>query len=319
MTYAPVSARPRSRAFAVGLVTMLALAACSGGDDDDSEPSADPVPTVDAAETERADDAEAEADSLATDLDSAEADLDAETELEAAEAARADAAEAEVDTLTSELETAQADLATTQTELDTAQTELDTTQADLATTQTDLEAADAALAESQAQVTAETQRADTAEAEVARFTNLFPVVVESTLEGIELEQAGTYNLAWTEAYCDTFTTCGTLPVTRQASFVQTPDDFLRVTVAGILDAGLFSVDGSLYGITDSLTALPPCPDGTPRRARITITTYANNVEIDADGNRSVTGLEGSITVDAPNLPGCDGGLVFYGIGMTRVG
>lgn len=171
----------------------------------------------------------------------------------------------------------------------------------------------------EALVASETVRADTAETEVERFTDLFPIEVESTLDGIELEQEGVWNITWVEAYCDTFATCGTLPTVAQATFTRTEDDFLRVQVAGILDAGLFAIDGSLYAITDSETALPACPDGTPRDARITITVYANDIRIDADGTRSVTGLEGAITVDSRTEGDCPGGLVFYGVNLSRTG
>jgi hypothetical protein len=270
----------RRRSRRVAVVLVAALAvAACSGDDDDGD-SADET-SVGSESVDGDGDADTGDDQATENLTN---ELDAAVE-------RAVSAESEAASLTVELEAAEADLAT----------------------------ANETNVQLEADNEAETARADAAEAQVEAFTNLFPVVVESTLEGIDLEQAGTYNLTWSEAYCDTFSTCGTLPVTTQATIVLTPENFLRIQVPGIIDAGLFAVDGSLYGITDSPTALPPCPDGTPRRARITMTIYADDISVDAEGNRTVVGLAGSITVDAPDLGDCSGGLVFYGVELDRAG
>ena len=222
---------------------------------------------------------------------------DDQAEIDEANTAAA-AAAAEVETLTAELDDAAAEAERSAAEL-----------ADAETANRDLTAEKAA----------ETERADGAEEQLQSIAELFPFEVESTLTGIELDLAGTYSIRWAEAYCDTFSTCGTLPTVAEATFVRTPEDFLRVQVPGILDAGLFAIDGSLYGITDSFTALPACPDGTERRARITITAYSDNVLIQQDLSREVVRLGSSITIDAPDLPGCPGGLVFYGAELTPSG
>src|SRR6056297_3586529 len=152
---------------------------------------------------------------------------DGQAEIDEANAAAA-AAAAEVETLTAELDDAAAEVERSAGEL------------------ADAETANRQLA---AETAAETERADAAEEQLQSITELFPFEVESTLAGIELDLAGTYSIKWAEAYCDTFATCGTLPSVTEATFVRTADDFLRVQVAGILDAGLFAIDGSLYGIT----------------------------------------------------------------------
>ncbi len=116
----------------------------------------------------------------------------------------------------------------------------------------------------------------------------------------------------------TSTSARSTPSTSQATFVRTPDDFLRVVVPGVLDAGIFAVDGSLYAIVDSdTTSLPACPDGTPRDTRVTMTVYADDIQVNDDGSREVTGLEGAITLDARNVGGCSGGVAFYGVRMSR--
>jgi len=266
---------------AIGLVGALAVAACSGDDDDGDEPAA--------AADEDAGTADADDD------DGDDAELDAALERAEAAEAEAEAAEAEAEVLATELSDANEQVA----ELESAQTE----------TVSELET----LAES------ETIRADNAEAEVQEFSDLFPVVVESTLAGIELDQEGTWNLDWHESYCD-FDFCPLTPTTPQATFARTPEDFLRVVVPGVLDAGIFAVDGSLYAIVDSdTTALPPCPDGTPRDTRVTMTVYADDIRVNLDGSREVTGLEGAITLDARTNGDCTGGVAFYGVEMSRAG
>lgn len=233
---------------------------------------------------------------------------DGQAEIDAANEAAATAS-AEVETLTAQLEDAEAAAATAAGEADAAVEQAATELAD----------AEATNEELSAEVAAESERADAAEEELQAISELVPFEVESTLTGIELELAGTYSIKWAEAYCDTFSTCGTLPAVTEATFVRTPDDFLRLQVPGILDAGLFAIDGSLYGITDSFTALPACPDGTQRRARVTVTAYSDNVVIEQDLSRDVVRLGSSITVDAPDLPDCPGGLVFYGAELTPTG
>jgi multidrug efflux pump subunit AcrA (membrane-fusion protein) len=287
--------RRSSRLAACGIVFALVAAGCSG-DDDAEDTSTDETTEESSGATDDGTAESTESSDAGTADGADDAALDEAGERAEAAEAEAAAAQAEAEQLATDLEAAQAQAAEAEAQV------ADTTET--------LEALAAA----------ETIRADTAETEVERFSDLFPIEVESTLAGIELDQAGTYNLVWNEAYCDTFTTCGTVPRTTQATFTRTPDNFLRVQVPGILDAGLFSVNGSLYAITDSTTALPPCEDGSgPRVARITITTYADDIRIESDGSRSVTGLEGAITIDSTSRTGCPGGLVFYGVQMNKVG
>ena len=75
---------------------------------------------------------------------------------------------------------------------------------------------------------------------------------------------GVYGITYQEAYCETFTVCGTVPDVTVAEIYTTPEGFLRFRVDGILDAGLFALEpnqdggpteGALYGITDSLIRL----------------------------------------------------------------
>ncbi|HSJ91152.1 MAG TPA: hypothetical protein VK917_03740 [Ilumatobacter sp.] len=227
-------------------------------------------------------------------LDSAE--LDAAIE-------RAEAAEAERDALAAQLE-----------EMDEADPEaIAAMEAELATAQDEL-----ALA--QLQLEATTARADTAEARVAEVEEIvgqFPIALDSSL--IPEDMPGDYRITFQEAYCAGFSTCGSPPGPTTATVYFTPERFLRIGVTGILDAGLFALEGSLYGITDSFTALPACGE-TQRRARITLTTYAGSVAVQEDGTRVVNDLNASITIDAPDEgPDCPGGLVFYASRLIPAG
>lgn len=176
------------------------------------------------------------------------------------------------------------------------------------------------LALARADVQTQTARADAAEAQIAEIEAVagqFPIMLDSSL--IPDDMPGTYRIDFTEAYCDGFSTCGAPPAPTNATVYWTPEQFLRIGVDGILDAGLFALDGSLYGITDSPTALPPCGD-VARRARITMTMYAGSISVLEDGTRVVNDLNASITIDAPaEGADCPAGLVFYASSLTPAG
>lgn len=243
-----------------------------------------------------ADDADAGDDGASSQVDDLQAELDAANE-------RADAAEAELAEISAELE------------------ELAGVDADRAD---EVIAAFAAVNEELALARAEiqqlTQRAETAEgriAEIEEVAGQFPIQLDSSL--IPDDMPGTYRIDFAEAYCEGLTSCGAPPQPTNATIYFTPEQFLRIGVDGILDAGLFALDGSLYGITDSLTALPPCGD-IQRRARITITLYAGSISVLEDGTRVVNDLNASLTVDAPaEGPDCPAGLAFFASSLTPAG
>ena len=85
-----------------------------------------------------------------------------------------------------------------------------------------------------------------------------------------------------------------------------------------LFAALFAsiLVGSTFAAADT-TTLPPCPDGTPRDTRVTMTVYADDIQVNEDGTREVTGLEGAVTLDARTSGDCTGGVAFYGVSMSR--
>jgi len=213
--------------------------------------------------------------------------------------ARAEAAEQERDDLAAQLAESEDVVATVTAERDEAVAASDQLTTDLA---------------------AETERADAAEAvleELQAIAGQFPIGLDSSL--IPDDMPGTYTITYQEAYCDGFSTCGTLPSVNQARVYFDSNQFLRIEVPGILDAGLFALEGSLYGITDSLTALPPC-GGADTLARVTITMYAGAISVADDATRTVSDVQASITIDASqNGPDCPSGLVFYASRLTPTG
>lgn len=211
--------------------------------------------------------------------------------------------------LADQVAAAEAEVARLTEELDSA-----TAAADAAAVAAD-EAA-AANEELSTQLAAETERADEAEGTLEGIASIFPVTIDSSLDNSVI--AGNWNIRYEEVYCDTYAFCGTTPRVGQATIATTPERFLRLDIPGILSAGLFSVSGSLYGITDSTQLVAPCENG-PRIARLTVTLYADGVTLAVDGTRTVQEMAASITVASPNEDGCPGGLVFYGAQLTRAG
>ena len=229
--------------------------------------------------------------------------------------------------LEADVAAARAEVATVEGERDTLAGELETAteqaeQAESAAAEVidELDAAAAKNEELAAEVAAETERANTAEAALAELGDIadgFPLILDASL--IPENLPGTYNISFAEAYCDGFATCGSVPTATQATVTTTPEGFLRIAVPGILDAGLFALEGSLYAITDSFTALPQC-NGADQRARVTLTLYADDATITEDFTRQVDSIGASITIDTPyEGPDCPNGLVFYASSFTPAG
>jgi len=194
-------------------------------------------------------------------------------------------------------------------ELEESEGAVETATSELATTAAELEDAQAENEVLAATVETERSRADEAEAQLAAIEGIFPINVDTSLVGMEL--AGSYTISFSEKFCDFATGCGTTPQANQAIIGVTPENFLDITIPGILQGGLFAVNGGLYAITDSQTAIPPCGD-VPRRGRVTITLWPSTIIVAQDGSLVPTNLEASITLDAPAIDDCPSGLVFWG-------
>jgi hypothetical protein len=164
----------------------------------------------------------------------------------------------------------------------------------------------------------ETQQGLTAAVTAERdgLAALFPVEVDTSLVGVDL--VGTYDAVYTETYCEGLESCEAAPSTTEVQIRETPEDWLELVMDGYVTTALFRVDGGLYAVTDSTTALSDC-NGEPRLAHITITMYARGVEAAADGTTTVTSLGASFTTETPAVGDCPAGLAFYGAQLTPRG
>jgi hypothetical protein len=237
----------------------------------------------------------------------------------------ADEAAAELATATDRAEAAEAERDEAAAARDELAAELETTIETDAEARAELEealaAAEADLVQAEAEAAEATARAEAAEARVAEIEDIagqFPISLDSSL--IPDDMPGTYSISYQEAYCDPgFVLCGSVPPQNVAEIYYDADQFLRIRVDGVLDAGLFSLDGSLYGITDTIGTLTSC-SGAERRARVTITMYAGSVSVQQDGTRVVNDVNASITLDAPpDGEGCPGGIQFFASTFTKQG
>jgi uncharacterized protein YoxC len=159
----------------------------------------------------------------------------------------------------------------------------------------------------------QTQRTSTVVAERDALATLFPIDFDASLVGVDL--VGTYDVDLTRAYCEGFATCATLPPVDEFAIRATPEGWLELVIDDFVTAGLYRVDGALYAIADSTTAVAACA-GTARVARVAVTMYANGLTVADDGTTQVTDLGASLTLQAPATSTCPAGLAFYGAQVT---
>lgn len=254
-------------------------------------------------------DATAEVTSLTTERDTLNDRLtDLDTRLATATADVAELTAQRIG-LTAELTALQASLAAAELRVAELETLLDTAADTTATL-------DERLAVLDVQVGYLLERATAAEEERDALLQLFPIELDSSLQGVDL--AGTWNLRWDEAYCTGLATCGTVPTFSRITITETPEGWLRVTAGGVFDAGLFEVEGALHAVTATRTAVPAC--GTdPRIANVGLTLYANSVSVAADGTHVIEDLGATYVVQAPATGTCPAAVAVYGAELTPVG
>lgn len=151
------------------------------------------------------------------------------------------------------------------------------------------------------------------EAERDALAALFPMRFDATLQGVDL--VGTYDVRFTEVYCEGFATCGVLPPINEVVIQETPEGWLQVMIPGFTTTALHRVDGALYGITDTSADVFACGT-TPRVARVAVTMFGHGLRVADDGSHQITDLGGSVTVQAPAATGCAAGLAFYGVDLA---
>ena len=181
--------------------------------------------------------------------------------------------------------------------------ELATVSDELANTQADLAAVEADLA-------AQVQLTTTAVTERDALAVLFPLSFDVTLERADL--AGDYDVDITRIYCEGFANCSLVPGFDELTIAETSQGWLRVEIDGYFDAGLFRVDGSLYTVAGSTTAVPAC-NGVPRQTTVTMTLYAHGLTVAKDGTHVIDDLGASLMVEAPSTGSCPRGMAFYGL------
>jgi hypothetical protein len=261
---------------------VLALGACSGDDDDDD------------AATATEDEGDGGGDGTADDGDTAADDEGG------------------------------GDAAALQVSLDEANATIDEQQAEIDELNVQIETGQEAAVEVQAQLAAETARADDAEAQLAElqaqvdaFTAEFPVTITASLEPYAESLIGAYDLTLTEAFCAALPTCGTQRPAVRADIIQGPNG-LELQVPNVFTTGLFMIEGSLFGVTDSNQIVPACPDGTPVNSQVSTTIFADGITIDEDGTQTLSGLGASVLVAANPAGECGPGNVFFNGTLTPV-
>jgi hypothetical protein len=128
---------------------------------------------------------------------------------------------------------------------------------------------------------------------------------------------GAYTLTLTEAFCDALPTCGTQRPAVRADIIQGPNG-LELQVPNVFTTGLFMIEGSLFGVTDSNQIVAACPDGTPVNSQVSTTIFADGITIDEDGTQTLSGLGASVLVAANPAGSCGPGNVFFDGTLTPV-
>lgn len=144
---------------------------------------------------------------------------------------------------------------------------------------------------------------------------LFPMKFDVSLGDVAV--VGTYDVNTGQVFCTGLPTCGATRVLDDLKITKTSDGFLRASIAGFVEGGLFRADGALHLVADSTTAVPAC-DGTARTARIVMTAFPGGYQIAQDGTRKIVGLDGVITIEAPAVGTCPAVLAFYTTGSGGV-
>ena len=299
----------------LAIATLLAAAGTFAATRSDDSELTDQRAQVELLTNERArltDELDTATERVATLVD-AQAALD--TRIAALDAELATAS-ADVARLTAERVALMAERAALQDSLAAAEAEVSALEALLETAADTTATLDERLAVLDVQVGYLLDRAVQAEQERDALIELFPIEFDSSLRGVDL--AGDWNLSWDEAYCAGFATCGNIPGFLRLTITETPEGWLRVTADGVLDAGLFEVEGALYAITESRTAAPAC-GADQWLAHVGLTLYAHDVTVADDGSHVIENLGATFVVDAPATATCPAGVAVYSAELNPVG
>src|SRR5215210_1502464 len=185
-----------------------------------------------------------------------------------------------------------------------------------------VETANQAASDTKSEKEAETERADKAESDLAALQQQvddvkaeFPVTLTASLEPYTDDLVGGYTMTLTQAYCDALPTCDQNREPVHADIIQGPNG-LQLQIPNVFTTGLFMVEGSLFGVTDSDQLAGPCPDGNAINAQVSITIFASGVAVDVDGTEALSGLGASLIVTADPVGSCEAGTIFFASTLT---
>ena len=222
------------------------------------------------------------------------------------------------------LATAQADLEQAQSDLADANATVADQEQEISDLNAKVDTAAAAAVDVQAKLSTQTQRADEAESDlealqtqVDEFAANFPVTVPASLEPYADSLVGAYTLHLTEAFCDGLPTCGQQRPDIRSDIIQGPNG-LEWQVPNVFTTGLFMVEGSLFGVTDSDLIAAPCADGTPTNSQVSTTIFADGIVVAADGTETLAGLGASLFVAVNPAGSCGAGNIFFSGTLTPV-
>jgi hypothetical protein len=150
------------------------------------------------------------------------------------------------------------------------------------------------------------------DAQLAAMQAMFPIAVDSSVEDFDV--IGGYTMSLQQAYCDGMPDCDKPDPDVHADIIQGSNG-LELQIPNVLTAGLFSISGSLFAVTDSDQIAEPC-DSNPRNSRVSVTIFVDSVSIAADGTETLDGLGASLLVEVNETDSCGEGVIFYAAHLT---
>jgi hypothetical protein len=221
-----------------------------------------------------------------------------------------------------ELSSAQDELAAVEASLDDANATISDQEQQISDLNAEVETANQAATDAQATAEAESARAEQAESDLAdlqaqvdAFVENFPVTIAASLEPYANDLVGAYTLHLTEAFCDDLPTCGAERPEVRADIIQGANG-LELQVPNVFTTGLFMIEGSLFGVTDSNLIVGPCADGTETNSQVSTTIFADGITVDSEGQQTLSGLGASVFVAVNPAGSCGPGNIFFAGTLT---
>ena len=172
---------------------------------------------------------------------------------------------------------------------------------------------DAELAAVEANVGTEpSSTSQDAAAQLEAMQAMFPIAVDASLQDFDI--IGSYDMTLDQAYCDGLPDCDTAEPDVHADIIQGSNG-LELQIPNVLTAGLFSINGALFAVTDSDQIANPC-GSTPRNSLVSVTIFADGISIADDGTQTLTALGASLLVEVDETDDCGEGVIFFAAQLT---